>query len=366
MREKKVKCAIIGSTGMVGRVFLKHLSDHPWIEVVIVAASKNSAGQKLRDRLKESDIEGINDKILDMTIQNAADVEDIAKQVDFIFSAVDMSKKDIIKLEEAYAKAEVVVVSNNSAMRFVDDVPMIVPEINGYRHIEILATQRRRLETKYGCIVVKPNCAAQAYMAILDAVMTQIGPNSITDMHVVLMQAISGSGRHLYEVEEIQGNIIALPDEAEKSVKEPQKIFGRIVNKKIVPNKSLRTIASSYRVPVEDGHVANICFKTEHYATTIDDIKHALNTYNPLGELELPSSPYPVINYLGDDKYPSPKNDVENQNGMEFTCGAMKYDTVKGTFQITGLIHNLKRGAAGGAVLTAEFLIALGIIRNQD
>lgn len=310
------------------------------------------------------DLQGKIDRdILELTIQNATDVENISKQVDFIFCAVDMPKNEIIELEEAYAKSEVVVVSNNSACRWLYDVPMIVPEINGLKHLNVLPFQRERLGTNYGCIVVKPNCAAQAYMGILDSVRELIKPFSI---NVALMQAISGSGKNLSEVPEIQGNLLPLIGEAEKSINEPLKIFGGIVDGRIICNTDLFINAVSYRVPVQDGHLANVFIQT---TKNIDEgiINHLLvnfDCYNPLEKYELPSSPKKVINYLGDCVYPEPIRDVKNQNGMEFTCGALKYDASSGILQFTGMIHNLVRGAAGGALLTAELMIKLGYIQS--
>lgn len=361
---QKLKCGVLGATGMVGREFLKLLSVHPWIEVTVVAASSKSAGQKLKYLIDIDRQARIDRDILDLTVQDVYEIDDISSKVDFVFCALNMDKAEIIALEEAYAKKEVVVVSNNSAMRFVSDVPMIVPEINGIEHLQILETQKQRLGTQNGCIVVKPNCAAQAYMAILDVVRNFIEVDNIT---VSLMQAISGSGKYLYEVPEILGNILPLPGEAEKSITEPKKIFGFVIDNEILDDLELELSAISYRVPVQDGHVANIFIKTRKGIKNLaKDLKIRFKNYNPLKELNLPSSPNPVINYLGDDIYPTPIENVNNQGGMEFTCGAMSYNDDTGILQITGLIHNLVRGAAGGAVLTAELMIKLGYINTKE
>ncbi len=357
---KKLRCGVLGATGMVGREFLKLLSSHPWIEVTVVAASSRSAGQKLKYLIDIDRQARIDRDILDLTVQDVFEIEDISSKVDFVFCAVNMDKAEIIALEEAYAKKEVVVVSNNSAMRFFDDVPMIVPEINGVEHLKILDVQKQRLGTQNGCIVVKPNCAAQAYMAILHSLMDNV---YIEQVNVSLMQAISGSGKYLDEVAEIQGNILPLPGEAEKSITEPKKIFGEIIDGKIVSYDNLNISATSYRVPVQDGHLANVFIKTTiGNSNIVRDMQLHFDYYNPLEKYDLPSSPNPVINYLGDDEYPNPLKDANNQGGMEFTCGAMKFDENTGILQITGLIHNLVRGAAGGAVLTAELMIKLGYI----
>lgn len=360
---KKLKCGVLGATGMVGRKLLEILSEHPWIEVVAVAASERSEGKKLKFSIPTEDQPKIERKILELTIKNIFEVVDISEKVDFVFCAVNLEKDEIIKLEEAYARREVVVVSNNSATRFFDDIPMIVPEINGISHLKILDIQKQRLGTKKGCIVVKPNCAAQAYMAILDALKDVM---YIKNINVSLMQAISGSGKFLSEVPEIQGNVLPLPDEALKSIKEPKKIFGKIIDGKIVDNENMNINAISYRVPVQDGHLANIFIQTSTNADIINNAMLAFQFYNPLEDYKLPSSPRQVINYLGNDVFPNPKRDANNQNGMEFTCGAMNYDEKTGILQITGLIHNLIRGAAGGAVLTAELMIKLGYITSKN
>ena len=360
--KKKLRCGVIGATGMVGLKFLELLSEHPWIEVVVVAASERSAGQSMKLKVPIEIQTRIDRSILELVIQNASDVKTIAPQVDFIFCAIDLPKDKIIELEESYAKHEVVVVSNNSAMRWHDDVPMIVPEINGVKHLKILEIQKQRLATTKGCIVVKPNCAAQAYMALLDALVDTI---LIEDVSVSLMQAISGSGKHLYDVPEIHDNILPLIGEAKKSILEPLKIFGKIIKGKIVFD-NLPISATSYRVGVEDGHLANIFIRVEPRQKNITErIKILFESYKPLQIYCLPSSPKVVINYLGDDVYPIPKEHANNQGGMEFTCGALEYNKKSGIIRVTGLIHNLIRGAAGGAVLTAELMIKLGYITSK-
>lgn len=358
---KKLRYAILGATGMVGREFAKILSNHPWIEVVVVAASEKSVGMLYKDRVSGLE-QDISDDILNLTIENIYDIKNIAEKVDFVFSAFNLPEKDTLLLEEAYAKNEVVVVSNNSAARFVNDVPMIVPEINGVEHLHIIPYQKQRLGTTNGFIVVKTNCAAQAYIAIIDAIIRD--ENNITFLSVSLKQAISGSGKYLKDVPEIQGNILALPGETHKSVVEPKKIFGLVKDGVIKNNDSLKIIADSYRVPVEHGHTASIVFGLEFKESLLNIIK-SFNTYSPLRYFYLPSSPSPVINYLGDRVFPNPIEHVNNQNGMEFTCGGLSYDESTNLYQITGLIHNLVRGAAGGAILTAELLIAKRMIKRK-
>lgn len=356
---QKINVGVIGATGMVGRVFLRMLSEHPWMNVVLVAASERSAGQKMKFKIPQEEQALIDREILEMTIMDASDVESISKMVDLIFCAVDMPKDEIIRLEEAYAKKEVVVVSNNSAMRWHDDVPMIVPEINGVNHLKVLSEQKIRLGTRRGCIVVKPNCAAQAYMAIMDVIGKQI---QIEYVNVSLMQAISGSGKHLSEYPSIHGNILPLVGEAEKSEKEPMKIFGRFSDGKIISDTNIPIFATSYRVPVEDGHTANVFVKTSNFLIDMYNLKKSFERYNPLADYNLPSSPEVVIDYLGDNVYPEPLRDVNKHNGMAFVCGELKYNQKFGVLQFTGMVNNIVRGAAGGAVLTAELMIKLGYV----
>jgi aspartate-semialdehyde dehydrogenase len=367
---KKLRAGISGATGMVGREAARILSGHPWIEVVSVSASKRSAGKTFREaiseKVKEKNFNDISDDILNLTVQNTIkDMKEIASQVDFIFCALDLPTKEaIVKLEEDYAKQEVVVVSNNSACRWLQDVPMLVSEINGITHTRVLPTQRKRLGTEYGCIVVKPNCAAQSYMALLDAI-KECEPYDIV---VSLYQAFSGSGKYLEDKEDgkdIRGTIVPLKGEAEKSENEPKKIFGKLLSGLIVPNSSLSIDATSYRVPVQDGHIANLTFKTRKEVKE-QTIINLLNKYNPLEAYQLPSSPSPTINYLGNRTYPNPRLHVDNQGGMEFTCGALKYNDKSKNFSITGLTHNIVRGAAGGAIQAAELLIAENIIRSKS
>jgi len=364
--NKKIRAAFLGATGMVGREGLRILSNHPKIDIVALAAGPNSAGKRLKDsikdRVQEPNFNGISDSILNLVVKNATDdIDEITSEVDFVFSALDLPDGKIIELEKNYALKEVVVVSNNSAYRPYNYVPTIVPEVNGESHIEVLPNQRKILGTDYGCIVVKPNCAAQSYMGILDAI-KHFDPY---DICVSLSQAISGSGKYLNDVEEIQGNQMALPGEARKSENEPKKIFGSVKNGLIIPNETLNIQAISYRAPVQDGHLANIFFKTRKN-TDPESIIKAFNDYNPLEKYNLYSAPNPPINYLGDNVFPSIKKHVNNQGGMEFTCGGLSYNKESGIYQISGLTHNLVRGAAGGAILTAELLIAKDIIQSKS
>jgi aspartate-semialdehyde dehydrogenase len=363
--NKKITCAVLGATGMVGRRILEDLSKNPWITVKIVAASPKSAGERFCSLIsgKTQDpysCDGISSDVRQLIIKDVNEVEEIASQVDFVFSALDLPNEKIIALEEAYAKQEIMVVSNNSACRWIDDVPLIIPEINE-NHLEILKAQRKRLGIKKGGIVAKPNCSLQSYIVQLHA-LRALNPYNIV---VSLSQAISGSGKLLKDVPKIQANMLPLPGEAEKSQKEPQKIFGKIIGDKIVPDENLHINAVSYRVPVEHGHTANVFFKLRQVHKT-KELLEIFEAFNPLKEYSLPSSPYPVLNYLGDDGYPTPKGDILNQNGMEFTYGGLLYDPNSYMYQFTGFTDNLGRGAGGGAILTAELLIAKDIIQSKS
>jgi aspartate-semialdehyde dehydrogenase len=363
--NKNITCAVLGATGMVGRRILEDLSKNPWITVKIVAASPKSAGKSLFSVISSKTqnpycCDGFSSDVAQLIVKDVNDVKEIASQVDFVFSALDIPDEKIIALEEAYAKQEIMVVSNNSACRWIDDVPLIVPEINEH-HLAILKAQRKRLGIKKGGIVAKPNCSLQSYIVQLHA-LRKLNPHNIV---VSLSQAISGSGKLLKDVPKIQANMLPLPGEAEKSQKEPQKIFGKIVGDKIVADEKLHINAVSYRVAVEHGHTANVFFKLRQVHKT-KELLEIFGKFNPLKEYNLPSSPYPVLNYLGDDTYPTPKGDILNQNGMEFTYGGLLFDQESYMYQFTGFTDNLGRGAGGGAILTAELLIALEIIQSKS
>ena len=356
---KKFKVGIIGATGMVGQRFSLILDKHPWFDVVALAASARSAGKtyaeaagskwKLKDPMPES--------MADMVVMNAEeDVEKLASMVDFCFCAVDMKKDEIRALEEKYAKAECPIVSNNSAHRFTDDVPMVIPEINP-EHIEIIAAQRKRLGTKRGFIAVKSNCSLQSYVPALAPLMDEF---KVTKALVCTYQAISGAGRTFETMPEIIDNVIPyIGGEEEKSEKEPLKIWGKIEGDKIVPASEPSITAQCLRVPVSDGHTAAVFVSFEKKPTK-EQILDAWKKFAGVPqELKLPSAPKQFLNYFEEDNRPQPKLDRDLEGGMAVSIGRLREDS-QYDYKFVCLSHNTLRGAAGGAVLLAELLAAKG------
>ncbi|MBR4554413.1 MAG: aspartate-semialdehyde dehydrogenase [Ruminococcus sp.] len=356
---KKFKVGIIGATGMVGQRFSLILDKHPWFDVAVLAASARSAGKtyaeaagskwKLKDPMPES--------MKDMVILNAEeDIEKIASMVDFCFCAVDMKKDEIRALEEKYAKAECPIVSNNSAHRFTDDVPMVIPELNP-EHIEIIPAQRKRLGTKRGFIAVKSNCSLQSYVPALAPLMDEY---KVTKALVCTYQAISGAGRTFETMPEIIDNVIPyIGGEEEKSEKEPLKIWGRIEGDKIVPATEPSITAQCLRVPVSDGHTAAVFVSFEKKPTK-EQILDAWKKFSGVPqELELPSAPKQFLNYFEEDNRPQAKLDRDLEGGMAVSIGRLREDT-QYDYKFVCLSHNTLRGAAGGAVLLAELLAAKG------
>jgi len=356
---KKFKVGIIGATGMVGQRFSLILDKHPWFDVVALAASARSAGKtyaeaagskwKLKDPMPES--------MKDMVILNAEeDIEKIASMVDFCFCAVDMKKDEIRALEEKYAKAECPIVSNNSAHRFTDDVPMVIPEINP-EHIEIIASQRKRLGTKRGFIAVKSNCSLQSYVPALAPLMNDF---KVTKALVCTYQAISGAGRTFETMPEILDNVIPyIGGEEEKSEKEPLKIWGKIEGDKIVPATEPSITAQCLRVPVSDGHTAAVFVSFEKKPTKEQMLDAWKKFAGVPQELQLPSAPKQFLNYFEEDNRPQPKLDRDLEGGMAVSIGRLREDS-QYDYKFVCLSHNTLRGAAGGAVLLAELLAAKG------
>ena len=356
---KKYNVGIIGATGMVGQRFSLLLENHPWFNVVALAASPRSAGKRYEDAVgaKWAMTSPIPATMKDMVVMDAtADVNKIASMVDFVFCAVDMKKDEIKALEEMYAKAECPVVSNNSAHRGTPDVPMVVPEINP-DHIEIIKAQRERLGTKRGFIAVKSNCSLQSYVPALHPLMAEFG---VTKALVCTYQAISGAGKTFETMPEIVDNIIPfIGGEEEKSEQEPLKIWGKIEGDKIVNATTPSITAQCLRVPVSDGHTAAVFASFEKKPTKEQMLEAWKNFSGVPQELELPSAPKQFLNYFEEDNRPQAKLDRNLENGMAVSIGRLREDT-QYDYKFVCLSHNTLRGAAGGAVLMAELLAAKG------
>ena len=357
--EQKLKVGILGATGMVGQRFISLLENHPWFEVTAVAASPRSAGKTYEEavggrwKMKTPMPEAVKS----LVVMNVNEVEKVAAGVDFVFSAVDMSKEEIRAIEDAYAKTETPVVSNNSAHRWTPDVPMVVPEINP-EHFEVIHAQRERLGTKRGFVAVKPNCSIQSYAPALFA-LKEFGPKEVI---ATTYQAISGAGKTFKDWPEMVENVIPyIGGEEEKSEQEPLRLFGKVVDGKI-EKASLPVITTQcVRVPVLDGHTAAVFVKFDKKPTKEEIIDRWVNFKGLPQELELPSAPKQFIQYMEEDNRPQVKLDVDFENGMGVSMGRLREDTVY-DYKFIGLSHNTVRGAAGGAVLCAELLTAQGYI----
>ena len=360
--EQKLKVGVLGATGMVGQRFVTLLENHPWFELVAVAASPRSAGKTYEEavggrwKMKTPMPEAAKK----LVVLNVNQVEEVAAQVDFVFSAVDMSKDEIRAIEEAYAKAEVPVVSNNSAHRWTPDVPMMVPELNP-EHAEIIPYQRKRLGTKRGFIAVKPNCSIQSYTPALHA-LREFEPTLVV---ATTYQAISGAGKTFKDWPEMIDNVIPyIAGEEEKSEQEPLRIWGHIENGEIVKADGPVITTQCIRVPVLNGHTAAVFVKFRKNPTKEQLIKALVEFKGLPQELELPSAPKQFIQYLEEDNRPQVTEDVNFEHGMGVSVGRLREDTVY-DWKFVGLSHNTVRGAAGGAVLCAETLKAKGYIQAK-
>ncbi len=355
---KQFKVGVIGATGMVGQRFMTLLENHPWFQVTVLAASSRSAGKTYTEAVgdKWAFPTPIPEKYKDIVVMDAeADMDKIAQEVDFVFCAVNMDKAKIRALEEAYAKKEIPVVSNNSAHRFTPDVPMVIPEIND-NHIEVIESQKARLGTTRGFIAVKSNCSLQSYVPLLHP----LKKYGIQEAVVCTYQAISGAGKTFATMPEILDNVIPyIGGEEEKSEKEPLKIWGNVENGEIVSASSPAITAQCFRVPVSDGHTAAVFVKFDNKPTK-EEILNAWSEFKGAPqELDLPSAPKQFLKYFEEDNRPQAKLDRMEGNGMSVTAGRLREDSVY-DYKFVGLSHNTLRGAAGGAVLLAELLAAKG------
>ena len=348
--ERKFKVGVLGATGMVGQRFISLLENHPWYEVTTVAASPRSAGKTYEEAV------GGRWKMSTPMPEGVKKLQ----VMDFVFSAVDMSKDEIKAIEEAYAKTDTPVVSNNSAHRWTPDVPMVVPEINP-EHFQVIPFQRKRLGTKKGFVAVKPNCSIQSYAPVLTA-WKEFEPYEVV---ATTYQAISGAGKTFKDWPEMEGNIIPyIGGEEEKSEQEPLRIWGKIEDGVIVKAQEPKITCQCVRVPVLNGHTAAVFVKFRKQPTK-EQLIEKLNSFSGLPQaLKLPSAPKQFIRYMEEDNRPQVALDVDVENGMGISVGRLREDSIY-DWKFIGLSHNTVRGAAGGAVLCAELLTAQGYIEHK-
>ncbi len=360
--SEKLRVGILGATGMVGQRFISLLENHPWFEVVTVAASARSAGKTYEEAVggRWKMDTPMPEAVKKLEVMNVSEVEKVASTVDFVFSAVDMSKEEIKAIEEAYAKTETPVVSNNSAHRWTPDVPMVVPEINP-EHFDVIEFQKKRLGTTRGFIAVKPNCSIQSYAPVLTA-WREFEPYEVV---ATTYQAISGAGKTFKDWPEMEGNVIPfIGGEEEKSEQEPLRLWGEIKDGVIEKAAEPVITTQCVRVPVLNGHTAAVFVKFRKNPTKEQLIEKMVNFKGAPQELDLPSAPKQFIRYMEEDNRPQVTLDVDYENGMGVTVGRLREDSVY-DYKFIGLSHNTVRGAAGGAVLCAETLKAKGFITKK-
>ena len=358
---KKLHVGILGATGIVGQRFITLLANHPWFETVVVAASPSSAGKSYKAAVKDRWYMHISipPKIEDLTVVAVeAGMDKIASQVQLVFSALDLDKEKIRLIEDSYAQKGVAVVSNNSAHRWTADVPMIMPEVNPH-HVKLIDIQRKKRNYTSGFIAVKPNCSIQSYVTILTA-LKKYKPLKVD---ITSLQSISGAGKTFTSWPEMVDNCIPfIGGEEEKSEKEPLKIWGEIVGNKLKLAQTPKITATCIRVPTTDGHMASVSVKFDNKPSQEQIIKTVAD-FNPLKQLNLPSSPTQLISYFQDDNRPQTKLDRDFGNGMGVTMGRLRKDSLL-DWKFIALSHNTIRGAAGGAILVAELLYKRGYIKN--
>jgi aspartate-semialdehyde dehydrogenase len=353
---------VLGATGMVGQRFVSLLDGHPWFHVAEVAASAKSAGQTYREATSARWMmrTTIPSAVGNLVVKDASDVAAVAERVDFVFCAVDMTKEETRRLEDAYALHETPVISNNSAHRATPDVPMMVPEINP-EHAEVIVAQRRRLGTRRGFVAVKPNCSLQSYVPAIHPLL-DLGPTKVA---VATYQALSGAGKTLASWPEMADNVIPfIGGEEEKSEQEPLKIWGRVEDGRIIPAREPTFSAQCIRVPVSDGHMAAVFLSLARKASREDILGRWSEFSGKPQKLALPSAPKPFLHYFEDAARPQTRLDRDLGNGMAIGIGRLRPDTLF-DYRFVALSHNTVRGAAGGAILTAELLVADGYIEAK-
>ncbi|MDE2001865.1 MAG: aspartate-semialdehyde dehydrogenase [Patescibacteria group bacterium] len=363
MSNNRLKVGILGATGMVGQRFVSLLENHPWFDVVCVAASPQSAGKKYSDAVagRWAMVTPVPGKLADVMVKAVEeDFGSIVKEVDLVFSAIDADKEKIKAIEEKYAAAGVAVVSNNSAHRWTPDVPMMIPEVNA-DHAALIDAQRKNRGWTKGLLVVKPNCSLQSYVPVIHA-LRAFKPTAIS---VTTLQAISGAGKTFTTWPEMADNCIPfIKGEEEKTEREPMKIWGSVEDGAVKPAESPVISATCIRVAVADGHMASVSVAFEN-RPTLEQIREAIGSFeNPLAGLGLPSAPEQFIRYFTDDDRPQTKLDRDFEHGMGITCGRFREEK-NGNWKFVALSHNTIRGAAGGAILIAEFLYQKGYVGSN-
>ena len=356
---RKLKAGVVGATGMVGQRFITLLREHPYFELTALVASPRSAGKTYREAVGErwKMKTPMPEDVAEMTVLSSEDIETVGSLVDFVFCAVDMKKEEIKALEERYAKAEIPVVSNNSANRWTPDVPMVIPEIND-AHLAVIESQRKRLGTKRGFIAVKPNCSIQSYVPAL----TPLLPYGVKRVVATTYQAISGAGKTFREWPEMIDNVIPyIGGEEEKSEQEPLRVWGRVEDGVIVKADAPLITTQCIRVPVSDGHTAAVFVDFEKKPSKEEILEAWKNFKGKPQTLGLPSAPAQFITYFEEDNRPQAALDRDLYRGMGVSVGRLREDTLF-DYKFVGLSHNTLRGAAGGAVLIAELLCREGYL----
>ncbi|NLB50997.1 MAG: aspartate-semialdehyde dehydrogenase [Clostridiaceae bacterium] len=357
---RRYRVGILGATGLVGQSFILLLNNHPWFEVKALMASPSSKGKRYAEAVGErwKQDRDIPDSVRDLKLLGTDQIHQLKEEVDLVFSAVNMEKSSLIQLEEKIAGEGIPVVSNNSATRWLPDVPMVIPEINP-SHTNLIEAQRERLKTKTGFIVVKPNCSLQSYVPAL----TPLLGFGISQVFVTTYQAVSGAGRHLPDWPEMQDNVIPfISGEEEKSENEPLKIWGQVTENEVQLAQKPKISAQCIRVPVEVGHLAAVFVRFDRKVSEKVILDAWQNFTSQVDELELPSAPRPFLNYFDETDRPQPKLDALGDWGMRVSIGRLRKDPIF-DYKFVCLSNNLVRGAAGGSVLTAELLVRQGWIQ---
>ena len=366
--NSKIKVSVLGGTGMVGQIYISLLSKHPWFQIVDIAASERSSGKTFKEVLKDrwKLKKNFPNQINNILIRNIFDFNSIPKDVELIFSAAELENKlKTQKLEFEYAKNGFSVVSNTSANRWTDDVPMIIPEINS-DHLDILKIQQsKRSFPKNGFVVSKSNCSIQSFLVAIDA-LNKAGHN-VKKINVTTMQALSGGGIKIINDKNFQNNVVPyINGEEEKTENEPLKIFGKIKNNKIEKSQNLFINAFCSRIPIIDGHSAVVQLKFEKKPPEINEILNIWESYKSLPQLlKLPTAPYSPIKYFEEDNRPQPALDVFNDKGMTVSIGRLKKDKIFDV-KFFAMSHNTIRGAAGGAILAAELLFKQNFLKTHE